>query len=324
MIEVEHKEIDEEVAGHCDIFWGKIEPFFKDVNVQGILLAGAHAKGTVNRDSDIDLNVYYSYNTEDLIKIHPPTINIKKTRRIEVKGGSGTAFYVMDGKEYELVFIPIKTTTDTRKELFSNIYSQKIDYIYKILNGIPYIETKWFAKLLDYLKNDFHLNKDSVFGYFHGYMKSQLQRHRRRVDGERRMLESLKKNSCTPVVKLTIGGVWICLNGLYLLERQKISRNFYHLCFEEYGDRFDTEEFEFLMQCYNHKCNIEKVKVNPDSFIYYAADMRDRIFEKLDKDIKIALDESKIPEFTRSMRKENEKNLNALLSSLYFNKKYEY
>ncbi len=317
MIKVEQKEIDEKVRSDCDKFWKTAKPFFANVNVQAVLLAGSHAKGTVNKASDVDLNVYYSYNLDDLIKIHQPTINLKDTERIEIKGGSGTAFYIMDDIEFELNFIPIKTTTGTKKELFSNIYSQKIDYIYKVLNGMPYMTTEWFDKLLHYLKEDFHIDKDAVFGYFHGYMKAQLQRHKRRVDGERRMTDALNKNSCTPVVKLTMDGVWICLNGLYLLEQQKISRDFYNLCFVEYGDKFNGEEIEFLTQCYNHKCDIEKVKVKPERWIYYAMDMRDKIFEKLDKEIKNAADGSKIPDITKAMRRENERNLNEFLGLLY-------
>lgn len=320
MISVESKEITSSVRNICREFWNHISPSFKGVDIQGILLAGAHAKGTVNKDSDIDLQIYYSYHLKDLIKLHQPSINIKDSQKLEIKDGSGVAYYLYDNKEFELNFVPIKTTTGTRKELFSNLYSQKIDYFYKILNGIPLYDPEysiWFDELLGYLINDFHLNKDSVFGYFHGYMKSQLQRHRRRSDHKKRLTESLAKNDCTPIVKLTIDGLWMCLNGINLLENQELGRDFFNLCFEKYDDLWELEELNFLMSCHQHKCDIKRLEVKPDRWIYYAMDMRDAIFEKLDRQIKIALNESSIPDFTKSMRRENEKKLNNLLFSLY-------
>lgn len=296
----------------------------KEIDIEGIFIGGSHTKGTSNKDSDIDLLLYYKHTLNSILRVDLPSITINADK-VEMKEGSGMCFYDYNDKEYEISFIPIFTTTGTKKELIRNLYRQKIDYLFKFVKSEPVFMTDIgapYTQSLKFLRNsiieDYHWDRNAVFGYFHGYMVSQLQRHKRRVDGERRRLESFSKNSALPIVKLTIDGVYICLSGISILERQEISMDFWKL-FKRYSNLFDYDEGEFIRTCYDRKLNRIAIEMKLDRWVDMAMDNRDRIFEKLNIKIHESREISELPELNHSLRKENVKILNRYLHSLYKN-----
>lgn len=292
------------------------------IDVEGIFLGGSHTKGTSNKDSDIDLLVYYKHCLRNIVRVDPPSITINADK-VEMKEGSGMCFYNFNDNKYELQFIPIFTTTGTKKELIRNLYMQKIDYLFKFVKSEPAFMTDIGAPYTQSLKflrnsiiNDYHWDRNAVVGYFHGYMMSQLHRHKRRVDGERRKVEALSKNSALPIVKLTIDGLYICLSGISILEKQEISMDFWKL-YKRYSNLFDYEEREFIKTCYDIKLNRTPLDMEVGRWINIAMDHRDNIFEKLHTKINESKEVSDLVELNHSLRKENVDILNRYLYSIY-------
>ena len=316
MIQIENTTLNKQTKEKIFNFIEEIKPAMNKVNVQAVTVSGAHAKGTVNKDSDVDLNIYYSFNLKDLLSVNAPSLHFEKANNIEITHGSGTAFFDYEGTEFELNLIPIKTSTNRRKELINNLYVQKVDFLYKLLNSIEIESTEEWKEFYNTLIYDYQLNKQNIFGYFHGYMRSQLQKHKRRLDGKRRLTESLNKNTVTPMVKLTIDGVWICLTGIEMLYNQKIRRDFWSLVIK-YENMFELKQLEFIEDCYNHKTDKKRIQVKPSTWVYKAMDMRDEIFITLESEIKKALELSTLPDFTKGMKRKNLNLLNNFVYSLY-------
>lgn len=286
-----------------------------NIQIEGISLGGSYTKGTSNLDSDIDLLLYYSNPFTNLIRVDPPSITLQADK-VEMKEGSGTCFYNYKGAKYELSFIPVFTTTGTKKELIRNLYQQKIDYMFKFVKSIPIQSTTPLSTLRTKLLSDYNWGRDNVYGYFHGYMKSQLQRHKRRKDGQRRMLESLSKNSALPLVKLTIDGLYICLSGISMLRDEEINLSFIDLA-QRYASLFTKEQNQFIQQCYERKIHRTPMDTTLNRWVSQCLDHRDDMFNILDIEIKSAADHTTLPKLTTSLRKQNAVILNNYLHNIY-------
>ena len=292
------------------------------ITLEGIFLGGSHTKGTSNKDSDIDLLIYYAHSLSSLLQVDSSSLVIDSSKT-EMRDGSGTCFYNYNTRDYELSFVPIFTSTETKKELVRSLYRQKIDYLFKFVKseplfissvGAPYSAS--LKHLRDTIINDYHWDRDAVFGYFHGYMLSQLQRHKRRRDGERRMLESLSKNSALPIVKLTIDGLYICLSGISILEDETIILDFWEL-YHKYHKLFTSDQRKFIASCYDRKRCRTSIEMDVSDWTSLALNHRDDLFTILNNRIHISRESSTLPSLTRSLRRDNAKMLNKYLYDLY-------
>jgi hypothetical protein len=235
--------------------------------------------------------------------------------KVEVKNGSGVCFYNYKEEDYEVAVQPMYTTSETSKELIRNVYRQNADYMFKFVKSINIDSNKRTLELRKNILNEYFWDKNAMFGYFHGYMASQLLRHRR-VDAEQRRIEALSKNSVLPLVKLTIDGVYICLNGISILEDQEIIGD-YKALYEKYRDVFTEEQQKYLEECYNRKVYRTAITTSLGQWVNEAIKQRDGIFELLNTRIHESREKTELPELTKTMRSKNAEILDNHLAEMY-------
>jgi hypothetical protein len=261
-------------------------------SIELVMLAGSHTKNTNNKDSDIDLRIYYRIPIKDFLKVDkvsPRIIDCDMT--IDPQSKSKT--YSYKNNKIEVNFIPLKKNTG-KKELMYNLIKPNVDYYFKFVRGVPIIQTETMERFRDWMLREYVLCADSAFGYFNGYMVSQLQRHRRRKDGQRRAMQARQLNSVTPVVKLTIDGLYIGLSGIEILRNQTISRNMKAL-YKRNMHLFNSEIREFIEFCIDHKLRRTPANRPVWHWIEYAMKNRDDMFKILVAEMKKSLDETSLP-----------------------------
>jgi hypothetical protein len=278
-------------------------------------LGGSWSKGTSNEDSDVDLLFYYSYAMESFFQVERGSVTFNADK-VEVKNGSGVCFYGHGGREFEMSVQPVFSSSDTSKELIRNVYRQNADYMFKFVKSIEVQSDCRLTVLRNKLLEEYIWDKGAMFGYFHGYMSSQLLRHKRRVDADQRRIEALSKNSALPLVKLTIDGVYICLSGISILEDEEIVGD-YHKLYEKYESLFTEEQREFLDECYNRKVYRTAITKPLGQWVNDAVRLRDGIFESLNTRIHQSKETTKLPELSKPMRLQNAEILDKYLSELY-------
>lgn len=307
--------VSDELIASCRQFFKEGVNIPDDIIEEGLYLGGSWSKGTSNEDSDVDLILYYSYDMESFFRMERDSVTFN-ANKVEIRNGSGTCFYKYKDEEYEMSVQPIYTTTDTAKDLVRGIYKQNADYMFKFVKSVPVETFKRHEELRRKVLDEYHWDKNAMFGYFHGYMASQLLRHKRRVDAEQRRIEALSKNSALPLVKLTIDGVYICLNGISILEDQEIVGDYKKL-YEKYQDMFTKEQNEYLEECYNRKVYRTAITTSLGQWVNEAIKSRDEIFELLNTRIHESKEKSTLPELSKIQRKENADILDEYLLEVY-------
>lgn len=141
-------------------------------------------------------------------------------------------------------------------------------------------ESATMKRFRQWMFDQYHLNPHTIYCYFRDYMASQLQRHRRRRDGRRRMQRARQLNSVTPVVKLTIDGLYLGLSGILLLEEQKISGDIQKL-HQRYAHHFEEGTNGFIRFCIDHKLNRTPPGMSTRRWIELAMKKRDDLFDTL-------------------------------------------
>lgn len=311
---VNANEIDPKLYGEIEAFVAKAMDKSK-VDIKGVFLGGSHSKGTSNVNSDIDLQLYVKYPLKSLLGVCPAAVNINtKIKRVTIEGA--TTFYIYKGRKYELNIIPLKTPSSTKKELIYGLYRQNIDVYFKFVKAILVVADKDFLQFREDILTKYHIGKDHVYGYYSGYMTSQLQKHKRRSDAERRATRAMLNNDAMPLVKLTIDGLYMAFSGILLLEEQRISRNFVEL-YRKYRLELDLEERKFVNDCINRKLHGTPISMPLNEYVTYAMNARDKLFGKLNTRLKAALENSSLPILTHSLRKRNERLLNKYVYKIY-------
>ena len=260
--------------------------------ILAIRLGGSHAKGLSNRHSDYDIQIYYMRPIQDLFSLRPGMIEYKRSFHeiYELKEGSGTSYLVdkSTGNEFEAIHIPVWAFGSTSgkgpgKQFLKQIARQNGDYLYKLFVSLPIYTHPQFEKFMEDLKVSCVWSAGSLRNYFYGYLKSQVGSTKRARDFDRAMQKALD-GSVGPIVKQTIEGINIGLNGLSFLAKGEFYRDF-ELLLERVGTRiFELEEYKFIRKLFKHKIDQLVIPANRQ-FFSEVKDMRARIFSKLSEKI---------------------------------------
>lgn len=259
--------------------------------VLSVMLGGSHSKGLSNSRSDVDLIMYYTTNARNLLSFNRQTLSVVPKHGGFQQVKSEPVLYEWRGMLYELLTVPVRRVGEGN-DLFTNLYKGNMKTIHDLLKdyellGPPSVyagvRSRFvFAALIDALKEPdrFDIPIESVVGYFHGYMTSQLMSHRRKSDYEKRELKAWREHDVNPVVKAIMNGMYIGLSGLLLLDKRAVSREFGGL-WAAYRDEFTDEQKEFIDRCYLHKIDMEPIIGSVDTFLEESAVLRDAIFDTL-------------------------------------------
>ena len=260
--------------------------------VLSVMLGGAHSKRLENSRSDVDLTMYYTTNARNLISFNRKTLAIvPKDRFHQTK--TEPVLYEWRGNLYELETVPSRRVGEGN-DLFDNLRKCNMHTIHALLKdylvavGIAPVWSREFDRLIGIFRDDeYDLSIEAIVGYFRGYMKSQLQSHRRRSDFGKREMKAWKTYDPSPVVKAIMNGMYIGLSGIFLLDERSVSRDF-HKLWERYEYLFTEKEQEFVEQCYRHKTYKKHITKHVDQFLADSAKQRDSIFKKLENQFDIS------------------------------------
>lgn len=305
--------IDKKVKKDSRQFIKLINP--NGCTIESVNLGGSHTKNTSNADSDIDLTVYYKIPLREFLRcdIKTPFIDCENV----MDENSQSTTWLFKDRKFEVNFVPLKKNTSFKHELAKNLIQPNIHALFMFYKEYPLVQTETMKKFRNWIFSDvYYLKPESIFGYFDGYMVSQLQRHRRRKDGKRRMLQARKLNSVTPIVKLSIDGIYMGLSGMLMLEEQAVSRNVKQLV-DKYAHLFEKPQMAFIDFCIDHKVNRTPPDMETWNWIDCAMDMRDELFEVLHKQIEISFVDTEI-EFSDWMRRENKKSIESWLMNEFY------
>lgn len=284
-------------------------------SVWAVLLGGSHSKNIHNSKSDIDIDIHYLRDLSNLISVTPRTLNISNHPQLEIAQREAPT-YIFEDTEFEVTTYALYSVGLGGKQTIPAIYQQNGKVITDILRHYPLYVNTQFQELINILTEKYHYSTYAMMGYFNGYMTSQLLKHRRKEDYNKRICQAVNKGDINPVVKAMIEGIYIGLSGVAFCEG-KISRDFEWL-WNKYQDYFTVRDRDFIHEIYEYKKERGEMMTRVDTFIMKATEVRQSIFDKIREMHKEFMVNPYFPnELSNEEKEENAEMLNGLLRKWY-------
>jgi hypothetical protein len=184
--------------------------FLKSCDANGNVIVmgrveGSQTKGLSSGKSDVDLTIAYLEGFHNLVSLRTSGIKIDKLpfEKMDKRDLHGEVVkehvgFVFEGTDFELTVTPMFTKghlvypnscetcpeninvwTEARSgnEIVPQLYFQNGKAIYDLFTAHEVFERPEWTKLKELASNGLHISADALFGFFFGYMNSQLRAH---------------------------------------------------------------------------------------------------------------------------------------------------
>jgi len=166
---------------------------------------GSQTKGLSSEKSDIDLTIVYVEGLRNLVSLRTMGIKLDNLpfQKMDKRDLHGEVLkehvgFVFEDTDFEITVTPLFTKghlvypnicevcpeniniwTEARSgnEILSQLYFQNGKAIYDLFTAHEVYERPEWARLKDLVSNKLHISGDSLYGFFFGYMNSQLRAH---------------------------------------------------------------------------------------------------------------------------------------------------
>jgi len=166
---------------------------------------GSQSKGLDSPASDIDLTVGFLEALPNMLSMRPRDVDLaalpfERFRKVDAHGEPvrGHNGFLFEGAQFEVTLLPLFTKGHlvyperddadpgvlnrwvegrSSNELLPQLYFQNGKAFYDLFTAVEAYEHPAWAELRELVSTRFHISGKSLFGFFQGYMSSQLKAH---------------------------------------------------------------------------------------------------------------------------------------------------